>query len=63
MSRRADPWENVALVAAIAAMVGAGVGAGSALTWSSRQGASRERELDELEARVAVLELRAGPVT
>lgn len=61
MSRKGDPWETMALVAALAALVGAGVGAASALTWAGRQRSTEDRDLDALEARVASLERRSPP--
>jgi hypothetical protein len=60
-SRKGDPWQTMALVAALAALVGAGVGAASALTWADRRRASDDRDLDALEARVDALERRSPP--
>jgi hypothetical protein len=53
-----DPWEQVGLIAAIAALVGAGVGAGGALFFAERQMASVEPRLESISSRVARLEAR-----
>jgi hypothetical protein len=51
-----DPWQAFAMVAGIAALVGAGVGAGTALTWSERRVARMDDTVESLERRVGVLE-------
>jgi hypothetical protein len=54
--RRNDPWQTLAMVAGIAALAGAGVGAGTALTWSERRVGRLNDDVDRLERRVAVVE-------
>ena len=56
MRRSNDPWQNVAMLAGIAATVGAGVGAASALTFAERRAAAQDRELDSLSRRLTTLE-------
>jgi hypothetical protein len=51
-----DPWQAFAVVAGMAALVGAGVGAGTALTWSERRVGRMHDAVESLERRVAVVE-------
>jgi hypothetical protein len=44
------------MVAGIAALAGAGVGAGTALTWSERRVGRLNDDVDRLERRLAVVE-------
>jgi hypothetical protein len=54
--RSNNPWYSFAIVAGMAALVGAGVGAGSALTWSERRMSRVSDTVESLERRVAVVE-------
>jgi hypothetical protein len=54
--RSNNPWYSFAVVAGMAALVGAGVGAGSALTWSERRMSRMSDTVESLERRVAVVE-------
>jgi hypothetical protein len=54
--RSNNPWYSFAVVAGMAALVGAGVGAGSALTWSERRMSRVSDTVESLERRVAVVE-------
>jgi hypothetical protein len=56
MGRNDNPWEQVAALAGIAALAGAGVGAGSALMFAERRAAAQDRELESLTQRVTMLE-------
>lgn len=56
MGRNDNPWQQVAAMAGIAAMAGAGVGAGSALMFAERRAAAQDRELESLAHRVTTLE-------
>jgi hypothetical protein len=56
MGPRNNPYEQVAMIAGIAALAGAGVGAGSALVFAERRAAAQDRELESLERRVTLLE-------
>ncbi len=56
MGRSNNPWEQVALLAAVAALAGAGVGAASALVFAERRAGAQDRELESLERRVTTLE-------
>jgi hypothetical protein len=51
-----NPWYSFAVVAGMAALVGAGVGAGAALTWSERRVSRVDATLDSLERRVSIVE-------
>lgn len=53
---RNDPWQGVAGAIGIAALIGAGVGAASALTYARRHAATQEGEMDDLERRIGALE-------
>jgi hypothetical protein len=53
---RSDPWQGVANAIGIAALVGAGVGAASALMYARRLAAGQEGEIDALERRIGGLE-------
>jgi hypothetical protein len=55
-----DPWAQVGLIVGIAALVGAGVGAGGALMFAERRMAGVEDKLSSLEERLARLEVRGG---
>jgi hypothetical protein len=61
--RNNNPWEQVAMIAGIAALAGAGVGAGSALVFAERRAAAQDRELESLERRVTMLERLSERVT
>jgi hypothetical protein len=63
MGPRNNPWEQVATIAGIAAVAGAGVGAGSALVFAERRAAAQDRELESLERRVTMLERLSERVT
>ena len=56
MGRSNNPYEQVAMLAGIAALAGAGVGAGSALVFAERRASAQDRELESLERRVTMLE-------
>jgi hypothetical protein len=58
-----NPYEQVAMIAGIAALAGAGVGAGSALVFAERRAAAQDRELESLERRVTMLERLSERVT
>ena len=53
---RNNPWESVAILAAVAAVAGAGVGAASALIFAERRAGAQDRELESLSKRVTKLE-------
>ena len=53
---RNNPWDQVAILAAIAAVAGAGVGAASALMFAERRAGAQDRELESLARRVTKLE-------
>src|SRR5215216_1444281 len=55
MGRNDNPWEQVAALAGIAALAGAGVGAGSALMFAERRAGAQDRELESLAQRVTML--------
>jgi hypothetical protein len=57
-SSRPDPWAQVGLIVAIAAMVGAGVGVGGALFFAERRMAEVEPTLDSIDSRLTRLEAR-----
>jgi non-ribosomal peptide synthetase component F len=56
MGRNDNPWEQVAALAGIAALAGAGVGAGSALMFAERRAGAQDREIESLAQRVTLLE-------
>jgi hypothetical protein len=56
MGRNDNPWEQVAALAGIAALAGAGVGAGSALMFAERRAGAQDREIESLAHRVTALE-------
>jgi hypothetical protein len=56
MGRNENPWEQVAALAGIAALAGAGVGAGSALMFAERRAGAQDREIESLAHRVTTLE-------
>jgi hypothetical protein len=56
MSRGNDPWQQIAMLGGVAALAGAGVGAGSALMFAERRAAAQDRELESLARRVTLLE-------
>ena len=53
---RNNPWEHVAILTAVAAVAGAGVGAASALMFAERRAGAQDRELESLAKRVTKLE-------
>ncbi len=63
MGRSSNPWEQVAAMAGVAALAGAGVGAASALVFAERRAAAQDRELESLERRVTMLERLSERVT
>jgi len=56
MGRNDNPWQQVAAVAGMAALAGAGVGAGSALTFAERRAGAQDREIESLAHRITALE-------
>jgi hypothetical protein len=56
MGGRNDPWQQLAMMAGVAALAGAGVGAASALVFAERRASAQDRELESLERRVTMLE-------
>ena len=56
-------WQQVAMLAGVAALAGAGVGAGSALVFAERRAAAQDRELESLARRVTMLERLSERVT
>src|SRR3954452_10209485 len=63
MGPRNTPWEQVAMLTGLAALAGAGVGAGSALVFAERRTAAQDRELESLAHRVTTLERLSDRVT
>jgi hypothetical protein len=63
MARSNDPYQQMAMLAGIAALAGAGVGAGSALVFAERRASAQDRELESLERRVTMLERLSERVT
>jgi gas vesicle protein len=63
MGRSNDPWQQVAMLAGVAALAGAGVGAASALVFAERRAGAQDRELESLERRVTMLERLSERVT
>ena len=63
MGRSNDPYQQVAMLAGIAALAGAGVGAGSALVFAERRASAQDRELESLERRLTMLERLSERVT
>lgn len=56
MGRNDNPWQQVAAVAGMAALAGAGVGAGSALMFAERRAGAQDREIESLAHRITALE-------
>jgi hypothetical protein len=64
MGRRDDNlYQQVAMLSGVAALAGAGVGAGSALVFAERRAAAQDRELESLARRVTMLEWLSERVT
>ena len=63
MGRSNNQWEQVAMLTGIAALAGAGVGAGSALVFAERRATAQDRELESLAHRVTTLERLSERVT
>ena len=63
MARSNDPWQQVAMVTGLAALVGAGAGASSALVFAERRATAQDREIASLERRVETLERLGDRVT
>jgi hypothetical protein len=63
MGRNDNPWEQVAALAGIAALAGAGVGAGSALMFAERRAGAQDREIESIAHRVTMLEHLTERVT
>ena len=63
MGRNPNPWENVPALVGMAALAGAGVGAGSALMFAERRAGAQDRELESLAHRVTSLEALSEGVT
>jgi hypothetical protein len=56
MGRNENPWQQVAALAGMAALAGAGVGAGSALMFAERRAGAQDREIESLAHRITALE-------
>jgi len=56
MGRNDNPWQQVAAVAGMAAVAGAGVGAGSAMMFAERRAGAQDREIESLAHRITALE-------
>jgi hypothetical protein len=56
MARNDNPWQQVAALTGIAALAGAGMGAGSALMFAERRATAQDRELESLAHRITTLE-------
>jgi hypothetical protein len=63
MGRNDNPWQQVAALAGMAAVAGAGVGAGSALMFAERRAGAQDREIESLAHRVTALERLSERVT
>jgi hypothetical protein len=63
MGRNNDPYQQMAMLAGLAALAGAGVGAGSALVFAERRASAQDRELESLSRRVTLLEHLSERVT
>jgi len=63
MGRSNDPYQQMAMLAGLAALAGAGVGAGSALVFAERRASAQDRELESLSRRVTLLEHLSERVT
>ena len=63
MGRSNDPYQQLAMLAGLAALAGAGVGAGSALVFAERRAGAQDRELESLARRVTLLEHLSERVT
>ena len=63
MGRSNDPYQQMAMLAGMAALAGAGVGAGSALVFAERRASAQDRELESLARRVTLLEHLSERVT
>jgi hypothetical protein len=63
MGRNDNPWEQVAALVGIAALAGAGVGAGSALMFAERRASAQDREIESLTHRITALERLSERVT
>jgi hypothetical protein len=53
---RNDPWQQMAALTGIAALAGAGMGAGSALMFAERRATAQDREIESLAHRITTLE-------
>ena len=63
MGRSNDPYQQMAMLAGMAALAGAGIGAGSALVFAERRARAQDRELESLSRRVTLLEHLSERVT
>lgn len=63
MGRNNDPYQQMVMLAGMAALAGAGVGAGSALVFAERRAGAQDRELESLARRVTMLERLSERVT
>ena len=63
MGRNNDLYQQMAMLAGMAALAGAGVGAGSALVFAERRAGAQDRELESLGRRVTMLERLSERVT
>jgi hypothetical protein len=63
MGRNDNPWQQVAALAGMAALAGAGVGAGSALMFAERRAGAQDREIESLAHRITALEKLSERVT
>ncbi len=65
MGRNDNPWQQVIMLAGIASVAGAGMGAGSALMFAERRASAQDREIESLAHRITMLEhqsrLNPGP--
>lgn len=56
MGRNDNLYQQVAALSGIAALAGAGVGAGSALMFAERRAGAQDREIESLGRRITMLE-------
>jgi hypothetical protein len=56
MGRNDNQWQQMAAMAGVAAVAGAGVGAGSALMFAERRAIAQDREIESLAHRITTLE-------
>jgi hypothetical protein len=56
MGRNDNQFQQMAAMAGVAALAGAGVGAGSALMFAERRAIAQDREIESLAHRITTLE-------